>query len=318
MRAQKIAAITVTYNRIDKLMATLERTLPEELDYIVVVNNNSIDGTAAWLDTLTDSRIHVLHLPENEGGAGGFHEGFKYIKENLDVDWLVCFDDDAWPDNGAISKFRQLGLTDSVGAVAACVIRPSGEISEMNRPGYSPFKSLSAFLRTVRSGSKGFHITDHEYKASNTISIDWCSFVGCFIKCPNIFERIGYPRKELFLYGDDVMYTLTITESGYLLLFIPKIIFYHDCETIDRHKKVYTPLWKAYYTYRNGLLMYRRIAGMLYPLVALIKAFLWLSYLPSYAEKRWYLSVFFYALKDGILNNLSRPHWEVRRICGDD
>jgi GT2 family glycosyltransferase len=43
---QKIAAVTVTYNRLKRLMVMLERTLAEELDYVVVVNNNSPDGTA--------------------------------------------------------------------------------------------------------------------------------------------------------------------------------------------------------------------------------------------------------------------------------
>jgi rhamnopyranosyl-N-acetylglucosaminyl-diphospho-decaprenol beta-1,3/1,4-galactofuranosyltransferase len=318
VQTQKIAAVTVTYNRLNMLAAALERTLAEELDYIVIVNNNSTDGTAVWLDSLTDSRIHVLHLAENSGGAGGFHEGFKYINDNLDVDWLVCFDDDAWPEDGAISKFRQLRLNKEVGAVTACVNLPSGKISEMNRPGYSPFRSFPAFLRTALKGSKGFHITDDEYKAGNMAPVDWCSFVGCFIRCSIISEKVGYPQKELFLYSDDVMYTLGITENGYSLLFVPDIVFYHDCETIDQGKKVYTPLWKAYYTYRNGLLMYKRMSGVLYPLIALMKVILWLSYLPYYGKRRRYLSVVFYAVKDGLFKDLSRTHRDILQICGND
>jgi rhamnopyranosyl-N-acetylglucosaminyl-diphospho-decaprenol beta-1,3/1,4-galactofuranosyltransferase len=318
VQTQKIAAVTVTYNRLHKLTGTLERTLAEQLDYIVIVNNNSTDGTAVWLDSLADARVHILHLPENSGGAGGFHEGFKYINENLDADWLVCFDDDAWPENGAISKFRQLTLNNNVGAVTACVILPSGKISEMNRPGYSPFRSFSSFLRTTLKGSKGFHITDDEYKSGKTHPVDWCSFVGCFIKCSIMPGELGYPQKELFLYGDDVMYTLGITNRGYSLLFAPDIVFYHDCETIDTAKKVYKPLWRAYYTYRNGLLMYRMMSGMLYPLIVLTKLALWMSYLPYYEEKRRYLAVIFYAVKDGLFNDLSRSHREVLQIFGND
>lgn len=316
MQTQKIAAVTVTYNRLDKLRVALGCTLAEDLDYIIIVNNNSTDATAVWLNSLTDSRIHVLHLPENLGGAGGFHEGFKYINENLAVDWLVCFDDDAWPDNGAISKFRQLQLKTHVGAITACVKLPSGKISEMNRPGYSPLRSFSSFLRTALHGSKGFHITDDVYKPGSMVPVDWCSFVGCFIKCSIISEKIGYPQKELFLYGDDVMYTLGMTAKGYILMFVSDIVFYHDCETIGQGKKVYTPLWKAYYTYRNGLLMYKKISGVLYPLIIPVKILLWLSYLPYYEEKHRYLSVIYYAVKDGLSNNLSRNHQEVLHICG--
>ena len=318
MHTQKIAAVTVTYNRLKRLMVMLERTLAEELDYVVVVNNNSTDGTAVWLDSLTDTRLHVLHLAENSGGAGGFHAGFKYIHDNLAVDWLVCFDDDAWPEKGAIRQFRQLKLHNDVGAVTACVNLPSGKISGMNRPGYSPFRSFSSFLRTMLQGSKGFHIADDAYKAGNIVPVDWCSFVGCFIKCSIIPEKVGYPQKELFLYSDDVMYTLRITAKGYAVVFVPDIVFYHDCETIDQSKKVYKPLWKAYYTYRNGLLMYRTLSGVLYPLIASIKIMLWISYVPYYVEKRRYLFVVFNAVKDGLFNNVSRSHREILQICGTE
>src|SRR5918999_4583442 len=46
VQTQKIAAVTVTYNRLNMLTVALEHTLAEELDYIVIVNNNSTDGTA--------------------------------------------------------------------------------------------------------------------------------------------------------------------------------------------------------------------------------------------------------------------------------
>jgi rhamnopyranosyl-N-acetylglucosaminyl-diphospho-decaprenol beta-1,3/1,4-galactofuranosyltransferase len=318
VQTQKIAAIIVTYNRLPKLMVALEHTLAEEIDAIVVVNNHSTDGTAGWLDTLTDTRIHVLHLVENSGGAGGFHEGFKYINENLDVDWLVCFDDDAWPAQGAIRKFRQLTLQNNVGAVTAGVYQPSGNISGMNRPGYSPFRSFASFLCTAFKGSRGFHIAEDAYHAGNMVPVDWCSFVGCFIKCSILSEKAGYPQKELFLYSDDVLYTLNLTTKGYILLFVPDIVFYHDCETLPQGKKVYTPLWKAYYTYRNGLCMYRTLAGMLYPFIVLTKISLWVSRTPYYDEKRKYLSMLFHAVKDGLCNDLSRSHRDVLHICGND
>ena len=60
----KIASVVVTYNRFDKLKLTVEKTLDEDVDFFIIVNNASTDGTKEWLDTLTDCRLKVIHLDE--------------------------------------------------------------------------------------------------------------------------------------------------------------------------------------------------------------------------------------------------------------
>ena len=70
----KIAAVVVTYNRLD-LMKKCVNALRKQsriLNTIFVINNNSTDGTKEWLDRQTD--LIVIHQP-NVGGAGGFARG---------------------------------------------------------------------------------------------------------------------------------------------------------------------------------------------------------------------------------------------------
>ena len=93
-----VAAIVVTYNRLEKLknvLASLEAQtrLPEHL---VIVNNASTDDTAAYLAeyerdfTLKDKvRITIVTLTENAGGAGGFSAGMRKGYElGADFVWL--------------------------------------------------------------------------------------------------------------------------------------------------------------------------------------------------------------------------------------
>jgi glycosyltransferase involved in cell wall biosynthesis len=75
----RLVALVVTHNRQDQLRLTLTRLLADPVDAVVVVNNASTDGTAAWLATLTDPRLHVMALDQNHGGAGGFEQGLRAV-----------------------------------------------------------------------------------------------------------------------------------------------------------------------------------------------------------------------------------------------
>ncbi len=71
----------------------------------------------------------------------GSTRGLTLRQTNLpEADWLVAFDDDAYPDarhTGNVSS--NLEIPDEVGSVAAAVYLPDGQISEMNRPSVNPF-----------------------------------------------------------------------------------------------------------------------------------------------------------------------------------
>ena len=65
-----IAVIVLAYNQVDLLRHCVERVLlrtSEATTEIVIWDNASTDGTAAYLETLTDPRIRVIQHPENIG-----------------------------------------------------------------------------------------------------------------------------------------------------------------------------------------------------------------------------------------------------------
>ncbi|HFL6009367.1 TPA: glycosyltransferase, partial [Klebsiella pneumoniae] len=104
----KYTALIVTFNRLGKLKKTVEETLKLEFTNIVIVNNGSTDGTQAWLSSIVDTRVIVLTLTENTGGAGGFKTGSQYICEQLASDWVFFYDDDAYPYPDTLKSFSQL------------------------------------------------------------------------------------------------------------------------------------------------------------------------------------------------------------------
>jgi GT2 family glycosyltransferase len=315
MISDSVVAVIVTYNRLEKLSQAMSNVLAEAFDRVVVFNNGSTDGTDAWLSGLDDARVHVVNSDTNLGGAGGFHAGIDVAVREYMPDWVVCFDDDAYPERGAIDEFRALELDESVAGVAAAVYLPDGTISEMNRPSRNPFASLRTFIKTAVFRRKGFHVTNSDYAGSRMKEIDASSFVGCFIRVKAIEERLGLPRKELFIYGDDILYTLRIGQHGYRHLFAPSVKFVHACETLYEQKDVYLPMWKVYYTYRNRIEIYRTVAGGLFLPIVAVKSLGWLAAIKYYDNKSVYLKLLSLAVRDGLKQDFTKQFAQIRAIA---
>lgn len=316
-RAQpSLVAVIVSFNRLEQLKKGIASVLAGPVIGVVVVDNGSTDGSREWLAGLQDSRIRVLTPERNLGGAGGFEIGFREALNTFSPDWLVCFDDDARPEEGAFAAFLQQDLS-GVDSAAAAVYYPDGRICEMNRPSWNPFWHPELLCRTVLGmlsgrSRQGFHVSDEHYGMALPMDIDSSSFVGCFVRSDAV-NRVGLPRGELFIYGDDVIYTLSLRKSGSRHVFLPNVRFQHDCGVQLHAPKAISPLWKAYYTYRNGLEMYRIAAGWWFPLVAPVKVASWLLAARHYDDKRRYLSLCYLAIRDAVKRNFSRSHDEIIR-----
>ena len=316
---RRTVAVIVTYNRLDALKITVPNTLAEPFYKVVVVNNASTDGTRDWLKSLDDTRLELVHCETNGGGAGGFNIGFRHVAEQLpEAEWLVAFDDDAWPQAGALEAFDALEVPDEVGSLAAAVYLPDGRISEMNRPSWNPFWHLSEFFKTARSGRAGFHVVDAEYRRETPLEIDASSFVGYFLRLKPMREgRFEFPRPEIFIYADDIIFILGLRKAGLKHWFVPQVRFSHDCKTLVDEKDIYSPQWRAYFIVRNRLEMYRVAAGWFYPLVFAVKIpkFLWDVRHHPKEERKSYRCVMRKAAWHGITGNYSLDLSDVKAIC---
>jgi rhamnopyranosyl-N-acetylglucosaminyl-diphospho-decaprenol beta-1,3/1,4-galactofuranosyltransferase len=279
--SQKLCAIVVTFNRLHQLKITLPALLAEDVDHIVVVDNASTDDTGAWLTAQASERVHVVCLPTNTGGAGGFEAGMAYASANLGPDWVVLMDDDARPQPGALAKFRSETPKleadfPNLGIVVASVFYPNSTLCEMNRPSRNPFWNVGLFTKTLARGTRsGFHLTDSDFAPSApTIAIDVASFVGYFVH-RRAWKKSGLPEGGLFIYGDDVLYSLRLRRAGFSMAFAPMIRFTHDCGTMG-DGFVYRPIWKIFYHCRNGVSIARQAAGpLIFPLALAYYTVIW-------------------------------------------
>ncbi len=325
--AGRLVAVVVTHNRLAQLQVTVQRLLEAPascLQAVVVVDNCSSDGTADWLAAQRDPRLDIIRSDTNLGGAGGFETGMRRAMERFDPDWLVVMDDDARPCPDALASFQAVPRQDDL-ALAAAVYFPDGAVCEMNRPSINPFWHPRAFLRTLwqvltgRGARDGFHIPYRAYDAEHTTEIDLTSFVGLFMS-RRMVQTVGLPDGHLFLYGDDVIYTLGLRKAGFRIAFDPGLRFEHDCSTFENdRKRVFRPLWKVYYTYRNGLMMYHRAAGPLFWLMVPALAVKWALAGSRYgADRPRYNRLLRRALLDALREDTRLSHAQVLKLASGE
>lgn len=338
MRMPTLAALIVTHNRPAHIRRSVERLMAESVDHIVVVDNASTDGSTDFLTKIDDPRVTLLRLPKNLGGAGGFEQGLRHVVTAFDPDWCVVMDDDARPDTGCFARFRAEAANMAAQgweAIAAGVFYPDGVICEMNRPGRNPFWDLPSFARTLLGGGRaGFHLKDSDYAATEPVLIHNASFVGLFLSRAAI-ARAGYPEGDLFIYGDDVLYTLHLTRTGGRIGFAPWVRFEHDCSTFHKAPdKTHTPalsnqqadkvrllrpLWKVYYNYRNALFAYRLAAGpvLFWPVLAVVVTKWSLKSRAYGPDRAVFLRLLRLAIGDALRGRRHRAHSDVLELAKD-
>lgn len=310
-----LVAVVVTHNRLEKLRETLARLLDSplaDLTALVVIDNVSDDGTAEWLAGIGDARLVVQRSAANIGGAGGFEAGMRLAVDRFDPDWIVVMDDDARPAPGALAAFLDEDRS-GYDAWAAAVRHPDGRICDINRPSINPFWNRAAFRRTLLGGGReGFHLGPDDFAADAGLrDVDAASFVGLFLSRDAI-ARAGYPDGSLFVYGDDVLYTLRLTAAGGRIAFDPALRFEHDFSTIAAGERRFRPLWKSYYHHRNLLMVYRMAAGWLFWPALLVVLPKWLSKLRHHSgERAAFLRYMSRAVRDGVTGRTDIDHARV-------
>jgi GT2 family glycosyltransferase len=307
-------------------MVTLAAYKHEPIDGLIVVDNASLDGTAEWLrHHLPDSPTHhLICLPDNVGGAGGFHAGLRWVdKMTHGKGWVLVHDDDAYPSPGVTQAFKnrlRSGHYSQYTAVAASVVSPLGQPADINRPILNIFRHPSDSWRRVRGRIMTmrdlYHVPNADIVSGNaTYRVHAASFVGLYVnlsKLPNSDSQ-RYPCKDLFIYGDDTIYTANLDRLGRHILFDASLRFIHDTQT-GYELGVLRPEWKQFYISRNSFLVYRSISAWAGVLLYAIALFRRLRKILGYRDRDLRirsLRGYTLGMVDAMRGRTSRPHDEV-------
>lgn len=201
-----VIAVVVTYNRKELLKECIEAIVKQsyKVDKIIIVDNNSTDGTEEYLNTNKILEIPevILHkLEKNIGGAGGFYEGMK-LSLNYNPDWVWIMDDDTIPTNNCLEE-----LLESIEN-----IDKKSKISFLASSIYGESKEFMNVPIVDTSDSGNGYPSFYKYLDKGLLKIEMATFVSLLINVEAI-KKCGLPCKQYFIWGDDSEYTMRLTRN---------------------------------------------------------------------------------------------------------
>ena len=248
----KIACVIVTYNRKDDLLICLRAVLGQsELpSSVYIVDNASTDGTGEMLaemgymgngDTMpADPELHYLRMNENIGGAGGFYEGMK-AAYNAGAEAIWVMDDDGVPEATCLEAMRP--HLSNYDYIAPMVI----DVKDHSRLAFEYCGEKQEFMQRAVDG---------------LVQGVACPFNG-ILYSRRLVETIGFPKKEMFIWGDEENYNMRALKAGFRPVTVVAAVHRHPANRVMTAPSLLGPIdisqqmWRSYCRYRNAMYNHR-------------------------------------------------------------
>lgn len=249
----KIGCVVVTFNRKRLLKDCLDAIVNQTLkpQHVYIVDNASSDGTensvkewGYWNREVNDINFEYILMPANTGGAGGFHTGIKIAYETHLYDAVWVMDDDGIPEQDCLKHLVEyLGNYHFISPLV---------VSRENK------NELSFY-----DGS----IEEFQKNAKNNVITNAANPFNGVLFSKELIAKIGYPKKEMFIWGDEVNYQFRARKHGFVDVTIVDALHYHpkDRQKILQINNLLQVIevdssWKLYCLIRNRVYNYKKFS----------------------------------------------------------
>lgn len=262
-----VCAVVLTYNRKDLLYSCItsifEQTFKPQT--ILVLDNASTDGTEVLLEEkcalLSDdsganiepfsiiktgqyNNIKIIYkkLIHNSGSSGGFYNAIKSAHA-LGHSWLFITDDDVTYEKNAIEKMYS--ATPYSKCIQSSKDYPNGEMFHWNG-------GISERSGRIFSSPEKFSELNRFY------TVNFGCFEGMLISS-ELIDKIGYPKKEFFMYGDDTYYGFKASKFTQVMYLSDLLV--HKQLDKRNETKVNENILQAYLIYRNLTYVAKKVSN---------------------------------------------------------
>jgi GT2 family glycosyltransferase len=241
---KSVIAVVVTYNRKELLKESLNALIHQNYQNcrVLVIDNNSTDGTREYIDELVDDKkVIYVNTGSNLGGAGGFNFGIRKAAE-IGADFVWVMDDDCIVHKHTLDNFiiADKKINKEYGFLSSKVLWKDGAVCTMNVQRKTLTKNVEDFNTSI-------------------VPVTMASFVSLFIPMERVHE-FGLPIKDFFIWTDDWEYTRRLSRYYPCYLVNKSVVTHKSANNIGASIETDTDdrLDRYNYLYRNDMYLYRR------------------------------------------------------------
>ena len=204
---------------------------------IIVIDNNSSDGTIDSLSPDILSEITLVKNNRNSGFAKACNQGIRMAKSDM----VMFVNPDVLTMSGSILKMlRFLKLNPAVSCVVPVLKNIDGSIQYSCRkfPGWRETLLKRTPLRWFVDPEE---VNRYDQRIVNLIKrkipfrINW-ALGGCLMVKKSTFEKIGFFDEKFFLYCEDIDWFYRLKKANLIAYCLPEAIMYHKHLAVSDHK----------------------------------------------------------------------------------
>lgn len=238
-----VVAVVVTYQpKIEVLEQLLDALVPQVAS-VVVVDNGSYPGLAAWNSERDTRAVELLLLGENRGIAAAQNVGIEWAR-NRGAGFVLLMDQDSIPAPDMVEKLL-ITVSEQPSAAAA---GPRYLDKRQDNP--PPFIRVRG-LRLVRCACA---------TEESVVAVDYLIASGCLIPM-SVLDKVGGMRNDFFIDYVDIEWGLRARQQGFQSYGVCSAHMQHSLgdhpiKFFNKKIPLHSPL-RHYYHFRNAVLLYK-------------------------------------------------------------
>lgn len=198
----KIGMVILNYNDYETTNKYIDMIKDyKSLNKIVIVDNNSTDGSYDKLNKLSNNKISVIKTDSNKGYSYGNNYGIKYLDENSDVDYIIISNPDIIVEEKVIKKLQKdMDNNNEISVICPVINQLEEQIRGWRLPTIKD-EILQNINYVQRKVKQSLNYSEDKYKEKLT-KVDVVP--GCFFMIrKDVMNLIGNFDESTFLYYEE-------------------------------------------------------------------------------------------------------------------
>ncbi len=214
----RVSIVIVTYNGLEKATRPCLESIFRDTDHpdleVIVVDNNSTDGTPGFLASLAthESRLRAILNKDNRGFAGGNNDALRIAKGDI----IVLLNNDTLVTPGWLSRIVDVLSENSTAGMVGPVTNSAGNEQNIPVSSLAPEDVISEGIIWNQMGSGDSFQTDK-----------LCFFCVAFRR--DLLQEVGMLDEQFGLgFYEDDDYCIRVKNAGYSLRCLEDVFVYHQ------------------------------------------------------------------------------------------